>query len=82
MLRHACQSCRTITASLNSYEREVFWVNELVSAIDEFDPNNTKVLSNTDDSNGGHDALICLGDGTIVGVQVTELTYDLGNCSG
>jgi len=57
-------------------EKEVFWTTELMNKL----KNNyeiKRIVSNDDDSHGNHDVLIIKNDESIIGVQVTELTYEL-----
>jgi hypothetical protein len=56
-------------------EKEVFWTTILVNNItSRFEYK--KIESNPDDSCGNHDVIITMNHGSIIGVQVTELTYE------
>ena len=57
--------------------KEVFWVQELVRRLPEFSLSEVQVIPNKDDSFGNHDVLIRATGQSVVGVQVTELTYEL-----
>lgn len=57
-------------------EQEVFWVSALIEKLG-LVGDVRDVLTNPDDSHGGHDVVIHLREGGIIGVQVTELTYEL-----
>jgi hypothetical protein len=61
----------------NMQDREVFWVNNLLSHLDEFRDAKLDVYANPDDSHGKHDVIIEIPGGRTIGVQVTELTYKL-----
>ncbi|NOQ69767.1 MAG: hypothetical protein GQ573_06650 [Gammaproteobacteria bacterium] len=56
---------------------EVFWVSELLPTISELQALPPAVESCSDDSHGNHDVIVRLSDGNSIGVQVTELTYEL-----
>lgn len=56
---------------------EVFWASALLSRLTELQPFNPKVTSCEDDSHGNHDVIAGLNDGGSIGIQVTELTYEL-----
>ena len=58
-------------------DKEVFWVQELVQRLPEFDHEKTIVKTNVDDSNGNHDVIVETDTPFEIGVQVTELTYEL-----
>ena len=54
-------------------DKEVFWVEKLLNKIQK---KYKEAYSNPDDSDGNHDVIIDF-DKNILGVQVTELTYEL-----
>lgn len=56
---------------------EVFWVSNLLPSLKEMQPLKPNVESCPDDSHGNHDVIISLNDGNEIGIQVTELTYEL-----
>lgn len=58
-------------------DREVFWTTTLVSRLPELQPFNPSVAPCADDSNGNHDVIVSLNNGEAIGIQVTELTYEL-----
>lgn len=58
-------------------DREVFWVREVVSRLEEFAAETLTIRANADDSDGGHDVLIERPGQPTIGVQVTELTHEL-----
>lgn len=58
-------------------EKEVFWVSTLVACLPELQSLNPSVVSCQDDSNGNHDVIVNPADGKAIGIQVTELTYEL-----
>lgn len=60
----------------NKQEKEKFWVSALISKLPEFEGQNIEIISNPDDSLGGHDAILFVNEGEI-GIQVTELTSEL-----
>ena len=62
---------------LDKEDKEVFWVNPLVSSLPGMSGRVTDVVSNNDDSHGQHDVLINLEEAGHIGVQVTELTSEL-----
>ena len=57
--------------------REVFWASALVARLPELQSLNPSVVSCQDDSNRNHDVIVNLADGNSIGIQVTELTYEL-----
>jgi len=57
--------------------KEVFWVSTLISKLPAFENDVLSVRPNEDDSDGNHDVIIELNSGHTVGVQVTEMTYEL-----
>jgi len=61
----------------NKSMKEVFWVSTLTSKLSSLEKDVLSVRPNEDDSNGNHDVIIDLRSGGHVGVQVTELTYEL-----
>lgn len=58
--------------------RERFWVQALLSRLDEMKAQQPIAETCDDDSNGNHDVIIQLRDLDSIGVQVTELTYEIG----
>jgi hypothetical protein len=56
---------------------EKFWALKLVENLEEFKHKTVKVLSNPDDSHGKHDIILEIPGVASIGVQVTELTYEL-----
>jgi hypothetical protein len=58
-------------------DKEVFWTNTLVSRLPELQAFNPSVAPCADDSHGNHDVIVSLNNGDTIGVQVTELTYEL-----
>lgn len=58
-------------------EREVFWVDVLVGRQSEGVGVKPTVSSFPDDPHGNHDVLVKFSNDNSVGVQVTELTYEL-----
>lgn len=56
---------------------EVFWVSVLLPTLSEVQALTPALESCADDSHGNHDVIVKLSDGESVGVQVTELTYEL-----
>jgi hypothetical protein len=62
---------------LGKSEKEVFWVRELVRRLPGFPHGKTVVRANEDDSAGNHDVVIETNAQLVLGVQVTELTYEL-----
>jgi hypothetical protein len=58
-------------------EKEVFWVRALVAKLPEFSCIATKIRPNEDDSHGNHDVIIEMQKDCSIGVQVTELTFEL-----
>lgn len=61
----------------NRREQEVFWAKTLLSKVDDVNADACEIQTNPDDSDGNHDVIIKLVDGKQIGVQVTELTYEL-----
>lgn len=57
--------------------KEVFWVQEVVRRLPDFSKADVQVIPNVDDSSGNHDVLIRSTGQSEIGVQVTELTYEL-----
>ncbi len=57
--------------------KEVFWVSALVARLPELQSLNPTTVSCQDDSNGNHDVIVNLANGKSIGIQVTELTYEL-----
>ena len=55
----------------------MFWTTTLVSRLPEFQALNPSVAPCADDSNGNHDVIVSLNNGDAIGIQVTELTYEL-----
>ena len=62
---------------LHKTDKEVFWVQQLVSQLPEFKATPPTLRPNFDDANGGDDVIIDVNTSTAIGVQVTELTYEL-----
>jgi len=61
---------------LEKSEKELFWTKILLqNLINKLDL--LEIIANTDDSNGNHDVILSLINKTIIGVQVTEFTYEL-----
>lgn len=58
-------------------DKEVFWTTTLVSRLPELQAFNPSVAPCADDSNGNHDVIVSLNNGDTIGIQVTELTYEL-----
>jgi hypothetical protein len=58
-------------------DKEVFWASALVSHLPELQAFNPSVTSCLDDSHGNHDVIVNLDNGESIGIQVTELTYEL-----
>jgi hypothetical protein len=58
-------------------EKETFLVHSLLNYLKIFDPLDFKVISNPDDSFGDHDVLIEFKSRKQIGIQVTELTFEL-----
>jgi hypothetical protein len=58
-------------------DKEVFWATALVSRLPELRVFNPSVAPCADDSNGNHDVIVSLNNGNAIGIQVTELTYEL-----
>jgi len=56
---------------------EVFWVSALLQTFSEAQALTPAVESCADDSHGNHDVIVRLSDEETIGVQVTELTYEL-----
>lgn len=56
---------------------EVFWVSTLLPTLSELQDLALSVETCADDSHGNHDVIVKLNDGDSIGVQVTELTYEL-----
>ena len=56
---------------------EVFWAEALLPSLTELLPLRPKVVTCPDDSHGQHDVIIQCANGITIGVQVTELTYEL-----
>lgn len=56
---------------------EVFWVSTLLSHLAELHSQHPQAISNQDDSHGKHDVVVLLDNGSTIGVQVAELTYEL-----
>lgn len=57
-------------------QQEVFWVNSLVTQLSEYKGYSYQVFTNKNDSSGNHDVILEV-DGNKIGIQVTELTYEL-----
>lgn len=57
--------------------KEVFWASALVVRLPDLQPFNPSVESCLDDSHGNHDVIVKLDNGETIGIQVTELTYEL-----
>ena len=57
--------------------KEVFWASALVERLPELQSLNPTTVSCQDDSNGNHDVIVILDNGKSIGIQVTELTYEL-----
>ncbi len=60
----------------NKSDKELFWTKILCEKLAE-KYEIAKVESNPDDSHGKHDTIITLKDDSLIGVQVTEFTYEL-----
>ena len=58
-------------------DKEVFWATTLASRLPEMKAFNPSVAPCVDDSNGNHDVIVSLNNGDAIGIQVTELTYEL-----
>jgi len=58
-------------------EKEVFWASALISRLPDLQTFNPSVASCPDDSHGKHDVIVNLDNGESIGIQVTELTYEL-----
>lgn len=58
-------------------DKEVFWAAALVSRLHELQAFNPFVVPCPDDSHGNHDVIVSLENGEPIGIQVTELTYEL-----
>jgi hypothetical protein len=56
---------------------EVFWVSVLLQTLSEAQGLTPSVESCSDDSHGNHDVIVRLCNEESIGVQVTELTYEL-----
>ena len=56
---------------------EVFWVSVLLQTIAELKSFGPTVEPCPDDSHGNHNVIVKLNNGDSIGVQVTELTYEL-----
>jgi hypothetical protein len=56
---------------------EVFWVSALLNELAELQSLHPKAASYPNDSHGNHDVIVTLDVGDPIGVQVTELTYEL-----
>ncbi len=74
------------TARLNNHssvlpqdkrEKEVFWVRALAAKLPELSCMVPKIRPNEDDSHGNHDVIIEMQNDCSIGVQVTELTFEL-----
>jgi hypothetical protein len=57
--------------------KEVFWASALVSRLPELQASSPSVVTCLDDSHGNHDVIVNLDSGELIGIQVTELTYEL-----
>jgi hypothetical protein len=58
-------------------DKEVFWTNTLVARLPELNGYSPCVAPCGDDSHGNHDVIVSLNCGDTIGIQVTELTYEL-----
>lgn len=58
-------------------DKEVFWATVLVSRLPELQALNPSIASCPDDSHGNHDVIVSFCEGEPIGIQVTELTYEL-----
>lgn len=61
----------------NKQDCEVFWVSTLLPAIADIQSLGATVESRADDSHGNDDVVVKPNNGDSIGVQVTELTYEL-----
>ena len=57
-------------------EKELFWAKLLLDQLADY-YDYSEIKSNPDDSHGNHDVIVTLKDNSIIGIQVTELTYEL-----
>jgi len=58
-------------------EKEVFWVEQLFKELPEYQKTNIQISANEDDSEGNHDVIAYKTSDDNIGIQVTELTYEL-----
>ena len=65
------------TVPQEKQEKEVFWVRELVGRLPQFKEQQVTVHTNEDDADGNHDVVVEAQGQPSIGVQVTELTYEL-----